>query len=378
MKSQGRIQLDALTGLRFLTAYHIVMFHHGEEGLAWLPTWLYNILAGPGGVGLFFVLSGFILTYVYSKGFETRHTGKGAFWLARVARVYPTYLLGLALMAPFFFPPFFDSGSFISGLSKLMATVIPTLLLLQVWIPPIALSWNGPDWAVAAMFFFYLVFPFFIAYLSKWPLQRLYTLSAFLIALTIIPAATVLQFPVPDIAWQEGLRTLPFIRLPEFLVGVCLGKLYLTRRQATAVAEFKGSLFTNLGAVITLLVMGIGLAMPYFVYKPLLVLGFGLLIYGLAYGDGVIARLLSQRAMVLLGHAGFPIYIFSLPIWGWCNRLMRQTGFLETSPFTFFVFYSFVLISFSLAVLLYYENPLRLAIKRLTNRQAATPAITGD
>jgi len=273
-----------------------------------------------------------------------------------------TYLLGLVLMAPFFFPPFFEFSSTLMGFVKLMATVIPTLLLIHVWLPPIALSWNGPDWAVAVMFFFYLIFPSSALFLTKFPLKRLYGLCGALILLTMIPAATVVTFPIPEIAWQEGLRALPITRIPEFFVGIVIGSIFLKTKASEA--SRLGSLFSNVGAIMTIVVMAVGLALPYFIYKPLLVLGFGIIIFGLAFGQGAIANLLSMPTLVLLGHAGFPIYIFSLPIWGWCNRLARRTGFLESNAPLFFLFYTVVLLTFSILVLQFYENPMRKLIRR--------------
>lgn len=74
------------------------------------------------GVTVFFVLSGFILAYSYAnKPGEMRGSAKN-FWAARVARLYPTYLLGMALMAPMVLARQGDSVSlqFSSGVLSLI------------------------------------------------------------------------------------------------------------------------------------------------------------------------------------------------------------------------------------------------------------------
>src|SRR5438067_1929482 len=84
--------LPALTGLRFLAALVVVIDHTGYGPLA-------AMVAPFGGVAvtLFFILSGFILTYTYTRNGTAVHGGWRAFYIARIARVYPLYLLGCAV-----------------------------------------------------------------------------------------------------------------------------------------------------------------------------------------------------------------------------------------------------------------------------------------
>jgi peptidoglycan/LPS O-acetylase OafA/YrhL len=82
----GRIaapRLNALTGLRFLAAAAVVVSH--TQGQFDLPPGLgLWVNLGGAGVTFFFVLCGFILTYVYPR-LETAGD-RGRFLLARVAR----------------------------------------------------------------------------------------------------------------------------------------------------------------------------------------------------------------------------------------------------------------------------------------------------
>ena len=47
------------------------------------------------GVSFFFVLSGFIIAYNYQKRFSENKITKRAFWVARIARIYPLHWLTL-------------------------------------------------------------------------------------------------------------------------------------------------------------------------------------------------------------------------------------------------------------------------------------------
>src|SRR5215471_9304519 len=130
----GRRRLDGLTTLRFLAALHVILFHLKVEGLFSGGPWWYQNFAGIGyvGVNFFFVLSGFILVYTYAGiDLDTRR-----FWRARFARIYPAYVLSLALTAPFFLSalrhlnlPFYAWSERHLGLAAIL-----TLCLLQSWI----------------------------------------------------------------------------------------------------------------------------------------------------------------------------------------------------------------------------------------------------
>lgn len=94
-------ELDWLTALRIFAALWVVIHHfgigiHGSPRIGWfsLPAFLEQ---GSMGVGVFFVLSGFILSHAYSNkpGFSAK-----AFLVNRFARIYPVYALALVLAAP--------------------------------------------------------------------------------------------------------------------------------------------------------------------------------------------------------------------------------------------------------------------------------------
>ena len=83
---------------------HVLAFHNHLDALMDLPGGIRNIIrTGYVSVSLFFVLSGFILAYTYHAGREDASLDRRSFWVARVARIYPVYLVGLLLAAPFVF-----------------------------------------------------------------------------------------------------------------------------------------------------------------------------------------------------------------------------------------------------------------------------------
>lgn len=139
-----RQQLPALTGLRFFAALLVLCVHFGR----WLamPTPLHTLI-GRGGVsvGLFFVLSGFILTHTYCTASGSFRGTPGAFYVARFARIYPVYLcgIGLALMTvnPWAVPVH----------TPHLLILVLTMSLIQSWFPPLQAIINGPGWSLSVM-----------------------------------------------------------------------------------------------------------------------------------------------------------------------------------------------------------------------------------
>src|SRR5262245_13542608 len=98
VRAAGRDEVPALTGLRFLAAFSVLIAHAVSTILASYETplgavyWLRQ--ASGFGMTLFFVLSGFVIHYNYA-GLITgeRRGGVGAYLWARFARLYPLFLL---------------------------------------------------------------------------------------------------------------------------------------------------------------------------------------------------------------------------------------------------------------------------------------------
>src|SRR5262249_40103508 len=109
------------------------------------------------GVCFFFVLSGFILTYVYPR-FE-RPAEIGTFLWARLARLWPVHVAAMGfglLLLPWHF------------WSQILAckgkVLLAHLFLVQAWIPKCEYYFgiNPVSWSISAEWLFYLCFPLFI------------------------------------------------------------------------------------------------------------------------------------------------------------------------------------------------------------------------
>jgi peptidoglycan/LPS O-acetylase OafA/YrhL len=157
--SQRRPTLPALTGIRFFAAFYVVLFHSRPWLMSHfnLPGSLITFLGnGYLAVALFFLLSGFILSYTYAGNVENgRQHAK--FWEPRFARIYPVYFLSLMLALPF-------------QRALPLTTKIAVLAMVQAWNPfrrGWTGAWNYPAWSLSVEAFFYLCFPFIQKRISR-------------------------------------------------------------------------------------------------------------------------------------------------------------------------------------------------------------------
>ena len=314
-----------------------------------LETFLSN---GYLAVGLFFLLSGFILAYTYEGNIDGQ-ANRLRFWEARFARIYPVYLLSLVMAFAF-------SGELA------LTTRAAVVGMVQAWNPfnsDMAGAWNYPAWTLSAEAFFYLCFPFVLPWLSRRSERALYWLTAALLVICVLG-----HTPVKGLGdWKNHASffvryvPLPALRIPEFLVGVAIGLLFLRggsteRRPGRPVVVYAAVLGTIAS-----------LSLPIGDWVSLVILPFSILVYELACGGTLLTEFLSTRVMVLLGGASYSVYLLRYPVTSWAHRLVDQLppAFVRVGELLTPV----VLVLFSIAVFLYWEEPARKALRKWFTRQ---------
>jgi peptidoglycan/LPS O-acetylase OafA/YrhL len=91
--------IRALTGVRGVAAVIIVVYHYGKFRLDLTGnTGVWNVAHGYLVVDMFFMLSGFVIGYVYKEAFASENgnefgTNYKGFMLKRFARLYPAYIV---------------------------------------------------------------------------------------------------------------------------------------------------------------------------------------------------------------------------------------------------------------------------------------------
>jgi peptidoglycan/LPS O-acetylase OafA/YrhL len=303
--------LPALTGLRFVLALWVILHHLSGPGQMLdaparaLPYVLYALIRGGYlAVTTFFVLSGFVLARTYAS---TEWTGKSLlrYGVGRFARVYPVYLLSLAVVAPFIV------ADRTPGKAPLVAA---HGLLVQGWLGHIPVNWNTPAWSLSCEIFFYLAFPLAALAIPRTNWRATLLLAAAACCLT-------------QLLWRMGVpdEIKPVIHLADFLMGIAASRAYdliaqSRRVPAGAWLYIPGSLMgAALIAFPRLLPGAVDLNSALRPLNALLLLGFGL-------GGGMVARALSSKLAVYLGKSSYAMYILHVPILWWYLRWSREAS----------------------------------------------------
>jgi peptidoglycan/LPS O-acetylase OafA/YrhL len=355
-----RSGLHALTGIRFFAAIWVMVFHFGAAftARAHMPHFVTEFLQhGDLGVTLFFMLSGFILYYTYQDNLQTpRDLYK--FFVARVARIYPVYLLAILIVFPL--------NMRLPRGSELL--IFP---MLQSWVPPVAstgFSWIIQAWTLSVEAFFYCTFPLFLLLLRrKWPPVVLWLLAAALFALNVAIQSPLFH-PVAPSSWLANHIILPVLCLPQFLLGMVLGALFL-RKRTLKPASTTNDWITALGLLPCCALIAADLENDYLLSFAA-VACFSWAIYRLADGRGWLTGFLSSKVMLLLGGASFSIYLLQGLIRG-ISRLF----FARYHPGLDAVLSPIILIVLSCIIFLFYEEPLRDAVRNLLIRKPASSKI---
>lgn len=348
-----------LTSLRFIAALWVLCHHAlpqeraGALGTAFASTgWL--------GVSLFFVLSGFLLTVRYAPDGRLGVT-TGRFWLERVARLAPTYLLALAFALPLFLR---DVRVQELGSALTARVALSVLTLQQAWRPETACVWNCPAWSLSVETWFYLAFPLMIAVFGRWLLAAP-ARGAVLLAAAMLASAAI--FPAVEqrsVAWTLPVFSLsPLSRWPEFVAGIGLAALAARWRPATSTAGWAtlaagavwvASAVFNRGAITAAGGHLLPIALP----------GFVLVILG-AWGLRTFAAgLLGSPLLVLLGEASYALYLLHAPLHSYVLALTnRVVGRGFDTSWAVFAFYLPLALGLSVAVYHWVERPARTRLR---------------
>jgi peptidoglycan/LPS O-acetylase OafA/YrhL len=147
--------IRSLTGIRGVFSVYVMLYHFvGDRFFKATGGFLGIIGNGYLAVDLFFILSGFIMSYVYadkmSRGLDFGMTRD--FYAARFARIYPLYIFILLLVMVF------------SGFDFSLFDVLSNVSFSQVFFNN---SIIGVSWSLSAEMVVYLLFPVLLFVLSK-------------------------------------------------------------------------------------------------------------------------------------------------------------------------------------------------------------------
>ena len=168
--SSAKGEIIAHTSLRGIGAIGVMLYHflyfYAPDGTRLS---LVDLINNYGLIlELFFVNSGFIISYMYADFYYKRVTYPSTFrflW-ARFARIYPVHILALTLYvgahtAKYLLPEMNPTGPMDQFFTppETPFALVASVLMIHAWGVTAGNSWNYVSWAVSAEFAAYLLFP---------------------------------------------------------------------------------------------------------------------------------------------------------------------------------------------------------------------------
>jgi len=326
-----KTQLHELTSTRFFAAMAVFLGHF--SGFLQWPDEL-GWMIGGFGVSFFFVLSGFILCYRYWDDFAEGVAGAGyrRYFGARIARIYPAYVLALVLMTLLYFAMNLVRPGTIGFPPDPVLSWVTNLLALQTFAPTYLTQqmWNGPSWSISTEFGFYVACPFILAAIARrrmgWKgLAALFVaVIGFAIAMQSLALYLVFKHGWDRDFWLDIVASRNiFWRIPEFLAGVIAARLmYGGHLRALADSTHRnGLLFASLAVVVLLNSAPWPtepmqfLVMRQYRIDIAYMIPFVGIVAALASGPTLLSPLLRWPALVFLGDASYGIYIYHWIPW---------------------------------------------------------------
>lgn len=203
-----RPELPALTSVRAIAALAVFAYHLGFQQS--VPV-LAPLGLGYTGVTLFFVLSGFVLTWTFDPTQSRRQ-----FYLRRVARVYPAHLAVFAVVV---------AVAAVAGRPIGPGVYLPSLALIQAWWTDADVSFgvNDVSWSLSCEAFFYALFPLAVVGLHRLRPRVMWCVVGLCYA-GYVAVVTLVASRLHDPDLPHVVYTNPAVRLPEFLVGIAVAR----------------------------------------------------------------------------------------------------------------------------------------------------------
>lgn len=322
------------------------------------------------GVGFFFLLSGFILTYSYRAAFADglRWGSVRAFYVARMARVVPLHLVTIPPMA--FAMQFYGSPFWTGADARMrMTEVVAQVLLVHSWFADRAVHFglNGPSWSISVEAFFYALFPL-LAYALLRAFRDVPARAALIGAFGVWLLQVAVLAPQHAAVNEFWFYVFPPARLADFVVGMLLG-IAVLRGDPAARPRLRATSMEMLALAAIGLSIFISPLLPLALrFSAALMPAWAFAIYVFASRRGALARLLEHPVLVRLGEVSFAFYLIHLTVIVFVTHLIGAD-----SPW-------FMALSFGTALALSFalfhgvEQPLRDRIRRAFGRGAQRSA----
>lgn len=321
--AQDASRLPGLDGLRAIALLAVVFFHLDTK--PWVP-------GGFVGVDLFFVLSGFLITTLLTREFESSgRLDLGAFYVRRLRRLLPALALTLLLVMVVSLWVIPADARLHPDLESLNYSVLGALAYGFNWLVAFHLPYMHAlvhVWSLSIEEQFYIVWPPLFLVLRARAVSHV-RLRQILIAMI------VLSLSIPFWYWAWDWRRLYYgsdYRAHALLAGCLLAAIRhdpaLGRKLArsSALAPSAAVSAVTLAAIAATAHLHTGLL--YLGGFAVVVAASAIIVFWAveAPRDHPVLRLLESKPLVWIGRRSYGAYLYHMPLVIWTRRLDLSTG----------------------------------------------------
>lgn len=315
-EEQVGVYFPGLNGLRFFAAM-LVVFGHVEllkeyHGYSNIQSNLAVYELGRMGVTFFFVLSGFLISYLLFAEKKTAGTiSVRKFYIRRVLRIWPLYFL-LVLLAFFVLPriAFFN----IPGLSADLPVYFRyTFPLFVLFLPQLALSlyppvpYAEPLWSIGVEEQFYLLWPVLVKHTRRFlALAVAIVIAGFLIKQLAYTFATQSRDAEAVKLWNYFINYFYFTRIECMAIGA-IGAWLVFKKQRSILNFLYHPAMQIAVYLLTICALVTEAFKPVFNYTIYSVL-FCVIIINIATNPRSLIKV-ESRAFIFLGNISYSIYM---------------------------------------------------------------------
>lgn len=352
----NKIFFPALTGYRAIAAWIIFIYHFFPFNNPKYSVFIKNIVGEfHFGVDLFFVLSGFLITYRY---FDQVKIDFKQYMVNRFSRIYPMYFLMTILVFLVGYLKTFEWN-----VDRTVEFVL-SITMLKALFSKYFLSGVPQGWTLTLEEIFYFTAPFYFILIRK-SKSWAYTIPIIILFFGI---GVKEIFNTENNTWgflQINICVFVF----EFFSGILLALFIKTKS-----IEFKYNWVTYFGLLMLIVYVSfIQFLKPYFNFKSDIVRSieliglslFGIvpLLWGLINEQTIIQKFLSSKYMVLLGKSS---YIFYLIHKGFIPIFIND--YLTSNKLLLFIILNII----SILMYTYLEEPLNNFIRKIYKQKTST------
>ena len=341
----GAAENRPLTAIRGIASLWVVGHH-------WLPSASRHLRAifDPGflAVDLFFILSGLILARVHA---QLTRAELPDFYLRRVFRLYPLHLVCLAWLVGIVAPS-------LVGVDWLTLGASAALIHPFLDVAPLA---NPPSWSIGVELGCYLAFPLLLACLRRLDGRAV---SAVMV-LALLWIEWRIQFHL--LGATHGAKA-----MERGLCGFTLGMAITLWSAPLERWPHAGLLAGTLELVGIVGVVWSIRSLNWALVPPCC----SLLLVGLGFDRGLVARALRAQPWVWLGRISFSIYLAHYPLLLCAQRVMSPTRFGEQGQWLWYAGLLVALLALSTLLWRYIEEPGRSLPRRLRRRRSHPPRVS--